>query len=169
MENKKHKLFNVFDLTLIGIAVILAAVLILSRFVGSGDDDKPAGPVVGSDEKKITYVVEFTLNEEDRDLIRVGDRVTDRIKHYNLGTVDSVEITDFLRYVPDFTTGKVVPAAVPGMVTARVTVTGSAVFTKTSILLDGGYPLYLGTNINAVFPEINVSGAAVYIERGQAQ
>lgn len=167
-ENKKHSIFNVFDLVLIGIAAVLAAVLILSRFVSPQGGDQPNMPV-GLGDGKVTYTVEFILDEDQRDFIHVGDRVTDRVKHYNLGTVEAVEVTDALRYVPDFTTGKVVGAAIPGQVAVRVTITGGAVVTNKGTMVDGGYPLYLGINVNAVFPEINVNGMVVNIERGQAQ
>lgn len=165
-KNKKHGIFNVFDLVLIGVAVVLAGILAVSRL--SAGDDQPNLPaaIIGG---KVTYTVEFILGEEDRDMIRVGDRVTDKIQHYNLGTVDSVEYTEARRSVTDFNTGKVVRAVIPGKVAVLVTITGSASATDKGTMVDGGYPLYVGLSINAMFPQINESGTVLYIERGQAQ
>lgn len=167
MEKKKHGIFNIFDLVLIGIAILLAVVLVISRFAAPGGE-QPNTPV-GIEQGKVTYVVEFTFDKGEEDLIHVGDRVTDRIKHYNLGVVDAVEVTDAQRSVPDFAAGKIVNATVPGKVTLLVTITGSATATKKGTLVDGGYPLYLGVSVNAVFPGITGVGSVVRIERGQAQ
>ncbi len=168
MENKKHSLFNVFDLVLIGIALVLAAILVIARFAGPRDTAQPDGPA-GIESGKVTYTVEFTLDEAERDTIRVGDRVTDKVKHYNLGTVSAVEIAEATRSVPDLEAEKVVSAVIPGMIAMRVTVTANATVSNKGTMVDGGYPLYLGVSVNAVFPGINAVGSVIAIERGQAQ
>lgn len=165
MENKKHGIFNVFDLVLIGIALILGAILAVSYFRGAGGD--PGTQTPSGSSVKVTYVAEFIVEDEERDMFHVGDRVVDKIKHYNLGVVTKIDQAQTTRSVVDYERGEIISAPVPGSTTLTVVITADARVSDTSIEVDGGYELRIGTSINAIFPEINRAGTVIAIERGQ--
>lgn len=168
MENKKHGIFNVFDLVLIGTALLLAAALLILHFRGAGGGDSAAtGPIGGL--TKITYTVEFTVEDEEWDMIHVGDRMVDKIQHYNLGEIRELTSAPAERNVVDYERGEIVRAPIPGYTTLTAVVTADARVTDTSIKVDGGYELRIGTSVNAMFPGYNKSGTVIAIERGQAE
>ncbi len=167
-ENKKRgfmRIFNVFDLVLIAVAVLLAAALVIPRLGGSGEDT-PAPLPLSSGTVQVRYVLEVTVSDEYRDAAKAGMNVVDKIQHYDLGTVESVEVRDAVRRITDYENGRVVNAAVPGQVTMLVTVVGRAAVSGTKILLDEGFLIRVGTGVNGMYGDVNLYGTVVSIDRG---
>ncbi|MDE6107493.1 MAG: hypothetical protein K2F83_02315, partial [Oscillospiraceae bacterium] len=74
-------LFNLFDIVVLAVAVLLAAVLI---FISRG---------AGKEATTVVYTVEFTnMQNESASLIQPGDSLVDRVKKFDLGKVLSVEV-----------------------------------------------------------------------------
>lgn len=154
------RIVNVFDLVLIGIAVLTLAVLVIVR-TGGGDD---TGPV--STSQKIRYTVEVSgISFGAADNVKPGDEMVDRIKKYDMGTVESVTVEPYMKSVPDFDSGEVVLAEVPDQQTAYIVVVANATVSDTAILVDGGYSVKVGLAVNVKVPGLAGTGHIVAVER----
>ena len=169
-ENKKKKglprIFNLFDLALIVIAVLIGAVLFLSRDTGT------SGAITGESQTRIQvrYTIELTAIENGAaSRIKPGAPVVDKIKKYSMGTVESVTVAPTVKDVPDETRDVVASAVVPGQETATVVITAEAAETAADIIVDGGYVIKVGLPVNVRIPGLNAQGYIIGIERGDAQ
>ncbi len=169
-ENKKKKglprIFNLFDLALILLAILIGAALFLSR------DKNTSGALTGENQTRIQvrYTIELTgIQNGAAARIKPGAPVVDKIKKYSLGTVESVTVAPTVRDVNDETRDVVASAPVPGQETATVVITAEAAETETDIIVDGGYVIKVGLPVNARIPGLNAQGYIIGIERGEAQ
>ena len=151
-------LFNLFDIVVLAIAVLLGVVLVLfSRGAG-----KEATTVI--------YTVEFTnMQNGSASLIQPGDSLVDRVKKFDLGKVVSVEVSDTVRQVQDFENGGMKEATSETRQTATVVIEASASETEQDILVSGGYLLKIGTQVSAKGPGYFCSGVVLAIERSDAK
>lgn len=167
-KNKKgiFKILNLFDLALIAIAALLAAVLLLNR---GGDT---SGAITGESQTRVRvrYTVELTgIRNGAASTIKAGMPVVDKIKKYSMGTVESVEISPTVRTVTDESRNVRVSVPVPGQETATVVITTEAVETDKDITVDGGYIIKVGLPVNVRIPGLSAQGYIMNIERGDAQ
>ncbi len=162
-ENKRGRsIINVFDIVLIALAVVLAAVYLISR--GSAPASSPTQPAAGT--VSVSYTVEITeLDELYAGDVKAGEPIVDRIKKYNIGTVESVETEPAMRNVDNRAEGTVERAPVPGCVTLYVNVTAQGVVSGSSIVIDGGYELKVGLPCSFKTPGFSGAGAIVRVGR----
>lgn len=162
-ENKKGRsIINVFDIVLIALAAVLAVVYLTTR--GSAPAASPVETAPST--KTVTYTVEVTeLDESYADAVKAGDQIVDRIKKYNIGTVESVEVSESLRNVRIAKDGTVERVPVPGCVTLHINVTAQAAVSDRTITVDGGYELKVGLMCSFKTPGFYGSGAIIKVGR----
>ena len=167
MDQKFRFRLNLFD----GIVLVLA--LAVAAFVGY-KALKPA-PVVEQTgapaPSSVTYVVRFQkMIEGTETLVEPGDKLTDNIKNYAMGTVVSTEVQPARTRVVDEFGKQVVMAEIPGHVDLYVTVrSDSATLGDNAVILDGGYNLRVNTTAYIKGEGYMASGPIISIEReGQA-
>ena len=168
MDKKTFRFkLNLFD----GIVLVLA--LCVGGFLG-WNALKPAAPVEEGSAPAVStvrYVVRFQrMIEGSENLVEPGDRLTDNIKNYNLGTVVATEVRPNYARVVDHENKQIVRAEVPGYVDLYVTVEcSSATLSENAVILDGGYILRANTTAYIRGEGYMASGPIVSIEReGQA-
>lgn len=169
MENKKKRvflrIFNLFDLALIAIALVVLAVILLTR-------DNSSGQLTGQVQRTVSvrYTVELSEIENGAAAnIKAGAPVVDAIKKYSIGTVESVQISPTRASVPDEGSDIVRYAQVPGQETATVVITAKAVETDADIIIDGGYLVKVGLPASVRIPGLRATGFIVDVERSDAQ
>lgn len=156
-ENKLRlkDLFNLFDIVVLLVAVLLAAILILfSRGAGK-------------EQTTVRYTVEFiNMQNGSEALIEVGDTLVDRVKKFDLGKVVSVEVGPTVRLAQDFTEGGMKEVASPMLRTATVVIEAPATETEQDILVSGGFLIKIGTTVVAKGPGYFCNGTVLAIEKG---
>ena len=164
MENntpKKKRLFNLFDVIIIGIvAVILAAVLIyMLRSQGT--------TVSAAQTKTVRYMVELTdMDAGTAEAIKSGDELTDAIKKYDVGTVISCDIVPTEKSVKNYETGDYVISVVPNRETAMILIEVACTETENRLLAGGGFKVCGGEQVKLKGPGYYGGGYILYVERG---
>jgi len=167
MEQKFRFRLNLFD------GIVLALALAVAVFLGY-KTLKPAPAVEDAGApapSSVTYVVRFQkMIEGTETLVEPGDKLTDNIKNYALGTVVSTEVQPARTRVVDEFGKQVLMAEVPGHVDLYVTVrSDSATLGDNAVVLDGGYNLRVNTTAYIRGEGYMASGPIISIEReGQA-
>lgn len=150
---KFKDLFNLFDIVVLALALVLgAAVLLISK---------------GAGQKEITvrYLVEFTnMQNNTAELIQVGDELEDRVKKYDLGKVISVEVGPTVNYLADQVNGGSHDQLSQTLQTATVVLEATATDDPQSILVSGGYLIKIGTGVSAKGPGYSCYGTVLAIE-----
>lgn len=162
-RKQRRSIFNLFDLVLIVIAVILGIVL----YLGARRDEDPAGTAgLTGDRVNVRYTVEIQEVEAFvTDMLKEGEPLVDREKKYNLGTIESVEVGPAVRAVVDYETETHRFTEVPGRFRALVTVTTEGVADERSITVDGGFVVRIGKTVYVKIPGGVFTGTIVAIER----
>lgn len=167
MDQKFRFRLNLFD----GIVLVLA--LAVAVFLGY-KTLKPAAPVEDTGApapSSVTYVVRFQkMIEGTETLVEPGDKLTDNIKNYAMGTVISTEVQPAKTRAVDEFGKQVLMAEVPGCVDLYVTVrSDSATLGDNAVILDGGYSLRVNSTAYIRGEGYMASGPVISIEReGQA-
>ena len=167
MDQKFRFRLNLFD----GIVLVLA--LAVAVFLGY-KTLKPAPAVEDTGApapSSVTYVVCFQkMIEGTETLVEPGDKLTDNIKNYAIGTVVSTEVQPARTRVVDEFGKQVVMAEIPGHVDLYVTVrSDSATLGDNAVVLGGGYNLRVNTTAYIKGEGYMASGPIISIEReGQA-
>ena len=165
MEKKKHSIINVFDIVVIAIAVALAALLFLTRSSGTASD---SGTEETAKSGTVTYTIELSgMVNGSAEKISVGDKLVDKVKKYDIGTVTAVEVTNTVRQVQDLVNGGTVEAEMSTLETATVTLEAPCTETDTDILVAGGYDIKVGLSVSVKGPGYYGTGYIVGIERGE--
>lgn len=164
MEKKKHSLFNVFDIVVILIALVLFAVLFFARSSGGDTSDDTASVKSGT----VTYTIELTgMVNGSAELVSVGDELVDKVKKYDVGTVTAVEVSNTVRQVQDLINGGTVESEMSTQQTATITVEAPCTETETDILVAGGYVIKVGLSVSVKGPGYYGTGYIVGVERGE--
>ena len=167
MDQKFRFRLNLFD------GIVLVAALAVAAFLGyktlkpAAPAEDPAAPVTSS----VVYTVRFQkMIEGTETLVEPGDKLTDNIKNYNLGTVLSTEAKPARTRVVDEFGKQVLMAEIPGHVDLYVTVrSDAATLGDNAVVLDGGYNLRVNTTAYIKGEGYMASGPVISIEReGQA-
>lgn len=163
METKvknKHK-FNFVDAILIAVALIaIAAVAFIFFFDGAS----MIGNLFGSKKNvEIYYAVELSYVREDVGAdIKPGDKVTDAVKNYDIGTVVGTLEGDseFIGYDKD---GKAIATNNPGYKSVIVIIKAEAANTGYDYSIDG-YTLQTGDAVSFTTPGITGTGYCIGLE-----
>jgi len=160
MDKKKGilRFFNLFDIILIGVIIILAVVLVFLSRTGEVDESAAQGTV--------TYVLELRRMENgSEELVKVGDRLTDKIKKYDIGTVTDVEIKDAATLADDILQGASGDTAFPTGKDVYVTVEAPCTENDTTITVGGGYTIRVGRDVSVRGPGYFGAGYIIDIVR----
>ena len=107
--------------------------------------------------------------EGSSSLIEAGDKLTDNIKNYALGTVVSCEAVPAVAQVLDQEERRYVDAPIEGYEDVLVTVESPCTESDAGFVLDGGYELRVGITTYIKGEGYMASGPVVAVEReGQA-
>jgi len=167
MNQKFRFRLNLFD------GIVLVVALAATAFLGY-QTLKPAAPVeenAAPAPSSVVYTIRFQkMIEGTETLVEPGDKLTDNIKNYALGTVVSTEAQPARTRVVDEFGKQVCMAEIPGHVDLYVTVrSDSAALGDNAVVLDGGYSLRVNSTAYIRGEGYMASGPVISIEReGQA-
>ena len=150
--------FNLIDVLLILIVIAAAIGLFLSL--------RGRRVVTGRDETvELVYQIEVApLREEFRNLVAVGDRLTDPETALTLGEVTNVAYAAYSHIGTDRATGAEVSTPVPGQYTMTITVKATAVVTDSGYTV-GGRAAALGRDLAFRVPDFEGTGAFVALTK----
>lgn len=136
MEKKRWRI-NLFDIVII--LVVLCLGIALYAFTHK---------TVVVETKKVTYQLEMIECPEGfAEKIHVGDKLTDNIKNYHMGTVVAVEAEPATKLGDDRVNGAIVERPLPGLETIKLTVEANVTESNSDLKVDGGYVVKAGKEI----------------------
>ena len=152
---------NLFDAMILILALIAAGVLAWLAL-------RPAAQEADS---AVTSTVRYTVrfqrwSEGSGALIEAGDKLTDNIKNYAMGTVVSWEAEPAVTQVLNQETRQYENAVIEGYEDILVTVESPCTESDAGFLLDGGYELRVGVTTYIKGEGYMASGPVVAVERG---
>ena len=154
MERKNFKL-NFFDIIIAIIIVVIAGGIYF--FINKED-------VVQT--KKLIYTIELNnLPQGFTENIKVGDKLTDGVKNYNMGTIIAVEKSDTTVLVTDQDNSIVKEKAIPELERAVITIEADVTENGADYKVDGNFLVKAGLNVNVHGPGYAGSGYIILIER----
>ncbi|MGM9521139.1 MAG: DUF4330 domain-containing protein [Oscillospiraceae bacterium] len=154
-----RSIFNLFDIIVIIVAVVLAAVLFFAKNGGTEQ--------TSAQTSTLHYTIELTgMLNNSAEMIAPGDALVDKVKKYDIGTVQSVEVSNTVKQAEDTINGAVVMSEVPGQQTAVIVVEAQVSETATLITVDGGFEIKVGNSVSVKGPGYWGSGYIIAVERG---
>lgn len=168
MEQNKSNFrlrLNLFDAIIL--ILVLAVGGVLAWLALRPAAQEAADPSVAS---TVRYTVRFQRwAEGSSSLIEAGDKLTDNIKNYALGTVVACEAVPAVAQVLDQEERRYVDAPIEGYEDILVTVESPCTESDAGFVLDGGYELRVGITTYIKGEGYMASGPVVAVEReGQA-
>ena len=157
-EKRRWKV-NFFDIIIIVIVIALAGGYVVYKTHNSSSG--------GTQMRDVTYTVEITdIDESTMGMINEGDSLIDKVKKYQIGTVQSVKFYPCVKGVADKENNQYVYSEVPGRYSAAITVKVQCVDNGATLTADGGFPVRVGHETSILGPGYAGSGYIISIERG---
>ncbi|MEA4816529.1 MAG: DUF4330 domain-containing protein [Lachnospiraceae bacterium] len=154
--NKKFfGLFNLFDIVIVAIVLVLAfgAYFFMHKET-----------IVET--KKLTYMVELNdLPAGFSENIHIGDKVTDNVKNYNMGTVTDFKAEAYKKLTEDYETGKMADSIVPDRESVILTIEANVTESESDFRVDGNFLVKAGLVANVKGPGYAGSGFIINIKR----
>ena len=163
-NNGKFRLrLNLFDAIVLVAALAVGAFLLWNAF-------KPSPAVSDSPANTNTATVHYTIRfqrmmEGTASLIQPGDALVDTIKNYKLGTVTAVEVVPAQAQLLNQDKREYVLTSVPYYEDALVSVEAPCVISNDTLVLDGGYTIWVGSTAYVRGAGYMASGPIISIER----
>ena len=159
---KRGKLkINFFDIIIIAVVVALAGTYAIHR-IGGGN----AVSTSSTETRELTYTLEITdLDENTRSLIHEGDEVIDKVKKYEIGTVQKVEIYPFRRLTEDKDNGRYFYSEEMDRCNALLTIRVKCQDDGETLTADSGFEIRVGQSVSLVGPGYAGAGYITSIER----
>lgn len=156
MEKKKRHP-NWIDIAFI---VLLVAVVAVAYILSHSDSAATVETV------KRSYVVELTnLDPHMADCLTVGDKVTDNVKNYDIGTVTALEVVPYENLCMDEEDGVMRAAQIPDKITLQVTIEADTTETERQIATASGYTLRVGTSVSCTIGQLTAAGYIIGLDR----
>lgn len=166
-EKKTRRLrLNFFDIGLIAVVVLAAAVFVGMKFMSG---PAPADPAVGLpvNMQTVRYVVELEqLHKQTVDMVGVGDRIYERTKREDMGTVLEVQVNDATTLTKNELDGTFQFVEVPERYNVIMTVESKCTVSDGAIVLDSGLEVRAGTSVRVLGPGYYGAGYILSVERG---
>ena len=162
-ENGKHRKLkvNFFDFVIIAVVIALAAAYAVHR-IGGGS----AVSTSSSETRELTYTVEITdLDENTKAMIHKGDGLIDKVKKYEIGTVEDVKFYPFRRLTEDKDSGRYIYAEEPDRCNASLTVKVKCTDDGTTLTADSGFEIRVGQGVSLIGPGYSGAGYIINVER----
>lgn len=156
---KKRGRFNFIDFILIAVALVALGVLVYIV----------VGPKASKTAQLATFSVQYTveikhLREDWRDLIGIGDVVTDADSLTTIGTVTDISYQNELCSSYDSRTGEVIYVEHPDYVTMWVTIETDSVTKTKNGYLAGKKEFCIGTSVALRLPKLRIDSYCKSIE-----
>lgn len=163
-ENKKRRsIFNLFDLTLIVVVLILGSVI---YFVSNRSVEDPAPSLIGSPTTPIRYTLQVSRIEEFMlDVFEEGKPIVETDKKYIIGTVQSVEIGPGISFVNDYENERQIFVEAPGRYNVMLEVLAEGDVGERNITVGGGYVIRVGKTVSCKMNGGVFQATVVAIER----
>lgn len=162
-QEKKKAVFNFIDVLLI--VAFLAGALSLVYFLR----DRKVVISDSGETEEIIYRLEISpMREEFRNLVSIGDTVTDAVSLLPIGEVTDVSYSACYYTGLDRTTGETVKSAYPGMITMTVTVKAQASPENGGYTVNGR-DLILGTDFAFRVPAFTGTGKCISVSPASAE
>lgn len=169
MENKpkKKSVFNIFDITLIVIALILAVcVFALHKPSKNAPVQETDEPVPGM----VSYTVEITgMQNGSAHMVQVGDKLVERSHKWDMGTVTAVKVVPTTRRTLNTFTNEYRDTDTYMTETAIITILASCTEDAANINVAGNQPIKVGTSIRMNGPGYYGAATVIGIERGSLE
>lgn len=162
MENKKKRIkFNLFDVIVIAVILLLAAAayLILNGL-----------PNASENTVTVSYTLELTgLREEMADSVEVGDSFYVTSTGYEIGTVTAVEVVPYTVTATDKEEAVIRNQEVADYVNLQITLEVEVIETDDALTTEDGQVIRTGTSLTASNGTVIGSGFVIWTERGDAE
>ena len=168
--NEKKKIswkLNLFDIGLIAVVVVAAAVFAFAKLGGNpAPADTSAGQPAPTPQS-VRYVVQVEQSlPQTAELFEVGQHLYERTRKEDMGVIESVEVTPAKTLTKNELTGTFHFVEVPDRFDVTMTLSSPATFHDTSIVLASGLEIRAGNSVRVLGPGYYGSGYVLEIERG---
>ncbi len=159
---KKKGFFNLFDVILIGVVLVIAVVFLMWQAKDSADSsDTP-------DSKTVQYTIELTgMQESTTELINVGDVLIDNIKRGEMGKIVSVDFENTKRSTKNMETGEFIMSEIPWLKTAIIVLEANCTESDSAIMTEGGFQVRAGDTVSVKGPGYAGKGFVIGVDRGE--
>ncbi len=163
-EDKKRGKFNLIDLLLIIIAVLVIAVIVYVFFPNSW-----LGNITADDTVEIQYSLEIQgVDEAFLEKINENDNVLNSVTKSNIGTVTAVDYsTQYTELKYNEQLGEGVLSVVPDKRNVIVTISAAANFTEGKGYTVNGTRIAVGEKIYVRFPDYVCEGHCISVPIGE--
>lgn len=160
-ETKFRLRLNLFD-SIILLLILLAGAFTLWNFI----QKKQNAHVVPTEAQTIEYTIRFKGSlPETIDMISVGDKLTDSVKNFAIGTVVSATQMPATMYVLDEENQIMKDAPLPDRIDIDIVVSCQVTVSDSQLLLDGGFVLRANEEIYVRGPGYFGVGFVTTIDR----
>ena len=162
-SGKKKFYFNLIDVLLI-VAVLATAVTVVFFL----RERKVLLPT-SAETVEIVYQLEVSpMREEFRNLVSVGDRMTDHVLLTSLGEIADVTYSECRYFGTHSATGATVSSPYPGHITMTLTVKAEAILTENGYEINGRL-LLLGQELSFRTPSFTATAICQSVEKAVSQ
>ena len=164
-ENRKRtKLkINFFDILIIVVVIALAGAYAVHR-IGGGSAVNSSS----AETRNVVYTLELTdLDENTKSLIHKGDEVIDKVKKYEIGTVQNVEFYPFQRLTENKDSGQYYFVDEADRCSASLTEEVRCQDDGNTLTADSGFEIRVGQSVSLVGPGYSGAGYITGIERDE--
>lgn len=169
-EKKRIKWkLNLFDIGLMTVVLAAAIGLLAWKFVGNNQTavDPNSGETVSKGNQTVRYVVELEqLHQNTAQLIAQGDRLYERTKKEEMGTVETVEVVPSRILSKNQLEGTFLYAEVPERYNVTLKITAQGAHKETGTTLASGLEIRAGTSVRVLGPGYYGTGYVLSVERG---
>ena len=167
-EKKTRKLkLNLFDIGLIALVVVAAAVFVGMKYFSTPAPAADPGVGLPANMQTVRYVVELEqLHQQTADMINVGDRIYERTKREDMGSVLEVQVKQATTLTKNELEGTFQFVQVPERYNVIMTVESKCTVSDGAIVLDSGLEVRAGTSVRVLGPGYYGAGYILSVERG---
>lgn len=168
--NEKKRItwkLNLFDIGLIAVVVIAAAIFAFMKLGGSSTPVDTSTDQPAPAPQSVRYVVQVEQAlPQTAELFEVGQHLYERTRKEDMGVIETVEVTPAKTLTKNELTGTFHFVEVPDRVDVTMTLSSPATFNDASIILASGLEVRAGNSVRVLGPGYYGSGYVLEIERG---
>jgi len=161
--DKDFRLFGVVSIIDIAIVAVLIVFAFLARRFSA-----PQSAAARPGDVTIRYTVEVQhRNPGFKDNVKIGAKVADSLRGYEIGTITKIYAQPYLEDAPDFGSNTIKRASVDGLETAYIEIEAKAQVTDYTTLI-GSFEVLVGKEIFIKTRDFAAGGYVVQLNRGEA-
>lgn len=163
----KCKFLNLFDLCIIGLAVVAAAVLLFIKFRPAPAPAVDPAAGIPANMQTVRYVVELEqVHDQTAQMVQPGQELYERTKRECMGTVLDVAVNDATTLTKNEDEGTFQFVEVPERYNVVMTMESKCTVKEDAIVLDSGLEVRAGTSVRVLGPGYYGAGYILSVERG---